>query len=175
MHTDTLTIRTATPHDAYRLAWFGATTFMAAYAGLVPDDALFDYVAGDFSTNSVSSVIADPGTTIYIAETQDDLAGYALVRSSRPPAFVPGSNPLELGRLYVDANRKRQGIGSRLVAAASDDATQAGFDALWLTVWERNPTAIAAYCRWGFKEYGSRRFEFSGQVHRDLVMAKVLS
>ena len=175
MHTDTLTIRTAMPDDAYRLAWFGATTFMAAYAGLVPDDALFDYVAGAFSTHSVSRVIAEAGTTIYVAESQGDLAGYALVRSGLPPAFVPGSNPVELGRLYVDANRKRQGIGSRLMTAVSEDAAVAGFDAMWLTVWERNPTAIAAYCQWGFNQYGSRRFEFAGQVHTDVVMAKVLT
>lgn len=46
MTTETLQIRSASVADAPVLAWFGATTFMATYAGSVPDEALSDMSAG---------------------------------------------------------------------------------------------------------------------------------
>lgn len=172
MTTETLTIRAASVADAPLLAWFGATTFMATYAGQVPDDALSEYVSRAFTSDQMSAEITDHSMRVLIAESGRAVIGYAVLRSSAAPGFVPGDDPLELGRIYVSPNAQRSGVGSRLLASSLEHARATGHDWIWLTVWERNPNAIAAYQRWGFAQVGSVRFPFGAEIHRDLVMAR---
>lgn len=172
MTTETLIIRAASVADAPVLAWFGATTFMATYAGAVPDRALSDYVSEYFTSNRMAAEITGDSTRVFIAESGRAVIGYAVLRLSTAPGFVPGDEPLELGRIYVSPTAQRRGVGSRLMASSLDHARATGHDWLWLTVWEKNPKAIAAYERWGFTEVGAVRFPFGDDIHRDLVMAR---
>lgn len=172
MTTETLLIRSASVADAPVLAWFGATTFMATYAGSVPDEALSEYVDRAFTSDRMSAEITDDTMRVLIAESGRAVIGYAVLRSSVAPGFVPGDDPLELGRIYISPVAQRSGVGSRLIASTLDHAGALGHDWIWLTVWEKNPGAIAAYRRWGFDEVGSVTFSFGDDLHRDLVMAR---
>lgn len=172
MTNQTLMIRAASQADAPVLAWFGATTFMATYAGSVPDEALSDYVSRAFTADRMATEITDDTMRVFIAETGRAVIGYALLRSSAAPGFVPGDDPLELGRIYISPSAQRSGVGSRLLASGLEHARARGHDWIWLTVWENNPNAIAAYQRWGFEEVGNVTFPFGTEMHRDLVMAR---
>lgn len=172
MTTETLLIRTASVADAPVLAWFGATTFMATYAGSVPDDALSGYVRDAFTSKRMAAEITDDSKRVFIAETGRAVVGSSVLRSSVAPGFVPGEDPIELGRIYVSPTAQRRGVGSRLLGSSLAHAEANGHDWIWLTVWEHNPNAIAAYERWGFSEVGAVRFPFGDDIHRDLVMAR---
>lgn len=172
MTTETLLIRAASVADAPVLAWFGATTFMATYAGAVPDDTLSAYVREAFTSNRMTAEITDHSTRVLVAETGRAVIGYTVLRSSVAPGFVPGEDPVELGRIYVAPTAQRSGVGSRLLVSSLEHARATGHDWIWLTVWENNPNAIAAYLRWGFAQVGAVRFPFGDEVHRDLVMAR---
>lgn len=170
MTTETIVIRPASLADAPTLAWFAATTFMATYAGKVSDDDLIGYVGPAFTSARMTAEIENHH--VLVAEADRAMIGYALLREGNIPGFVPGDHPIELGRLYVASTAQRNGIGTRLFTATLAHAAAQGHDTIWLTVWERNPGAIAAYQRWSFATVGSVTFPFGTEVHRDLVMAR---
>ena len=100
------------------------------------------------------------------------LGGYAQVRRQTPPACVVGLAPIELHRFYVDRPWQGQGVAQRLMEGVHAAAAELGGQTVWLSVWERNPRAIAFYSKCGFQDVGSAPF-FVGpdrQTDRILVM-----
>jgi ribosomal protein S18 acetylase RimI-like enzyme len=45
---------------------------------------------------------------------------------------------------------------------------------VWLGVYDRNVRAVAFYERQGFRQVGTREFEFGGRIYVDPVMARSL-
>jgi diamine N-acetyltransferase len=84
----------------------------------------------------------------------------------RPPS-VAGDRPLAISRLYVATDAQAEGVGTALLAHAVSGAQARGHDLLWLTVWDRNPRAIAVYERWGFVDVGEVDFDLAGVTQTD--------
>ena len=115
-------------------------------------------------------------TWTLLAEVGDALAGYAqLRRAGGAPDGVPGIAPIELWRIYVDAPWHGSGLGAQLLRAAAETARGLGGDALWLSVWERNPRAIRFYDKSGMRIIGRADFLIGGEVQNDHVMAAPLA
>jgi ribosomal protein S18 acetylase RimI-like enzyme len=58
------------------------------------------------------------------------------------------------------------------MTVCTERAIQAGYDVLWLGVWERNERAIRFYEKKGFVQVGSLPFVFGNELHTDLVMVR---
>ena len=153
------------------LASLGARTFFDTYSGLVPDAALRAYVDDVFTPDRLRAELADPHTRVFVALGLRQPTGYALVRREPAPPGVGGSNPLSMGRIYVDSAAQGSGTGSALFTRVLAEAAAHGHDRLWLTVWEHNTRAIAVYERWGFSDVGDVPFDFAGVGQTDRVMA----
>jgi ribosomal protein S18 acetylase RimI-like enzyme len=103
-----------------------------------------------------------------------------LVDGERMVAFAacePGAKPasVKLDKLYVHADRQRQGLGSRLLAHAEDRARRDGFRLVYLQVNKHNANAIAAYARNGYAVTESIVTDIGGGfVMDDYVMEKRL-
>ena len=52
----------------------------------------------------------------------------------------------------------------------SNEALGAGYETIWLGVWERNERAIRFYEKWGFREAGTHDFILGNDVQNDLIM-----
>src|SRR5664279_1757830 len=89
--------------------------------------------------------LADPGQVTLLAEHLGTIAGFAQLRTKRPPPCVTGDAPVEIARFYVDRAHHGTGLAQQLMAAARAAAIEMGGRTLWLGVWERNPRAIAYY------------------------------
>ena len=165
-------LRPAGPDDADLLAELGARTFWDAYRGEADAEALEAFIAEAFGPAVQAAELADPANRAVLALLHDVAVGYVFLRDEPPAVPVGGERPILLARLYVDAAAQGRGIGRRLFGWALDEATRSGRDVVWLTVWERNPRAVAIYERWGFQHRGEIPFPFAGETHRDLVMAR---
>ena len=53
-----------------------------------------------------------------------------------------------------------------------DTARHAGYDTLWLSVWEKNQRARDFYLKWGFNKIGTDIFIIGQDVQTDWVMAR---
>ena len=79
--------------------------------------------------------------------------------------------------MMVDPDRRGEGIGSMLLAAAVDWARSAGSHKLALQVWPHNEAAIALYRKFGFQQEGLLRGHYrrrNGELWDALVMGLLL-
>ncbi len=172
MNENQLIIRKATVKDTRLIAGFGARTFKETYAASNSPEALAEYLSSNFTDAHIEAQLKDPASTFLLAYMAGELVGYAMLYTDVSPTEVSGSKPVELVRIYVDGNRTGEGFGSSLMEACLKYSEEAGYDVIWLGVWEKNERAIAFYKKWGFKKIGLKEFLLGIEVQRDLIMSR---
>jgi GNAT superfamily N-acetyltransferase len=168
-----LIVRKATPADAAALSAFGARTFGDAFgADNTPSD-MEAYLAESFSPSIQLAEISNPASAMTLAVVSggftETLAGYMYLVEDPDPASV------FLKRIYVDKAWQGSGLGSLLIEEARRECRRRGRQRLWLTVWERNPRAVAFYEREGLRISGTTTFTLGDDVQTDFVMETAIS
>jgi len=169
-----LTIRRGTLDDAGLLSELGARTFSETFAADNTPEDLAAYIARSFNVAQQTAELKDPASTFLVAEVDRRAAGYAQLHDGEPEKGVEGANAVELVRLYVSRDWLGRGIGQELMRACIDEARQAGHDAIWLGVWERNERAQAFYKKWNFHIVGEHVFQLGSDPQRDILMQRRL-
>jgi diamine N-acetyltransferase len=159
-------IRPATAGDATALSAFAAETFHVTYAAFNTAENMVAYTDATFSPERQRTEIEDPSGFVLLAVDGADIVGYAHI--------APGHGALEIKRFYVAPTRHGRGVAQVLMDAVVRTATARGAGALWLSVWEQNPRAIAFYRKVGFAEAGVTTFELGSETQRDLLMVRHL-
>lgn len=167
-------IRPATGEDATPLAAFAAQAFSDTYREISDAQEIADYVAEHFRPEVMAGVIADPACSVLLAWVDEQLAGYAILKTEPAPGCVTGPTPLKLWRIYLGAGFIGQGLGARLMLAVHEQARRRGAQTLWLGVYDRNVRAVEFYERFGFAKVGGQEFLFGGQIYIDPVYAAVV-
>ena len=166
------TIRRATVDDAASLTEIAARIFHETFAAENDPEDMRAYMDEAFTVARQAEEIADPRSTILLAEVDGELAGYARLLDGEVPEEVAGERPIELARLYADGRFHGKGLGAALLEACFDEARRCGYRTIWLGVWERNWRALAFYRKWGFVECGSHVFLLGSDPQTDLLMAR---
>jgi diamine N-acetyltransferase len=104
----------------------------------------------------------------------DTLVGFLRWRLSNEVEQYLGKNTLEVHRLYVHTHHKGKKIGSALMTAALDYATEKKFEWIWLGVWERNFSAQAFYKSYGFEKFSQHVFLVGDDPQIDWLLKKKL-
>lgn len=118
--------------------------------------------------------LSDPVMRTLLIESAGAIAAFAQVRRHPPPGCVATPDPVELYRFYVDRPWQGSGLAGKLMTAACVAAAELGGRSLWLSVWERNPRAIAFYGRCGFQDTGTTDFWVGPDRQTDRVMVRML-
>ena len=168
----TVSVRDGVPADAAMLAELGIRTFRETYAESNAEHQLEAYIAEAYREDVQAAELADPTVTYLIAEVDGTPVGFVLVRAASAPDPIRARSPLQLERIYVDREHQGVGAGAALVRAMLERAAVRGHDVVWLTVWERNPAAIAYYRRWNFEHVGEVEFVLGSERQTDLVMVR---
>jgi len=175
MANDTFHIRHATEGDAMLIADFGARTFRDAFGPDNRPEDIKQYIASSFSPAKIKAELSSPASTFLLAYEDDRLIGYVKLEDGKTPDSVKGPKPLELVRIYVDPTIIGKGYGSALMKACFEEAKRAGYETIWLGVWEKNERAIKFYKKWGFREVGSQNFVLGSDVQNDLIMVRSIN
>ena len=169
-----LKIRRANREDAGLLAELGARTFSETFAADNTPQDMSAYLAASFSLAQQTAQLADPASTFLLAEVGGLATGYAQLHAGEAADGVEGAKPVELVRLYVSLEWLGRGIGEALMRACVDEARQAGHEAIWLGVWERNARAQAFYRKWNFRAVGQHVFQLGSDPQRDILMQRAI-
>jgi ribosomal protein S18 acetylase RimI-like enzyme len=169
-----LTIRRAEPDDAGLLAELGARTFSETFAADNDPEDLAAYLASSFNPARQADELNDPASTFFIAEVGGVAAGYAMLRAGETEKGVGGVKPVELVRLYVSREWLGRGVGEALMRACVDEARRAGYETIWLGVWERNGRAQAFYRKWNFRAVGEHVFQLGSDPQTDILMERAV-
>jgi len=125
-----------------RITW---QSWISAYASFIPESDLKSYFDIHYSEGAFLSMFDDPFTRVFIAETDDQIAGYARL------FFNQDENRLYVPSLYFLPDFQGQGMGRRLLEAAEEYAAEKGLDELWIGVMVENKQALVFYRKVGFQ------------------------
>jgi ribosomal protein S18 acetylase RimI-like enzyme len=168
-------IRRGNPADAAALAAFGRRTFAETFGPDNEPQNLAAYLEANYGIEQQERELSSPDGLTLLAEAKGRLVGFAQVRRNKPPAGIAINSPVELWRIYVDRPWQGRGLAQRLLDALLAAAEELGGRTVWLSVWERNPRAIAFYAKHGFRDAGTTDFWIGSDRQRDRVMVKDLS
>lgn len=169
-----ITVRRATIDDADIIAELGARTFHETYAADNTEADMSDYLATHFNAAQQTAELAHPASMFLLAEVGGAAAGYAKLHAGEQSKHVEGVRPIELVRLYVSREWLGRRVGETLMRACLDEAWRAGYETIWLGVWERNARAQAFYRKWNFRDVGEHIFQLGSESQRDIVMERAI-
>ncbi|MFH1876540.1 MAG: GNAT family N-acetyltransferase [Candidatus Omnitrophota bacterium] len=169
MKSTKLLIRPAKKEDSAILANLGTQTFSNAYSHILPARDLNDYLQKEFNTHKLSKDIIDPVNLFFIAFISREPCGYIKLTPSSVPKNIAVKKPIELERLYITNNYQEQGLGAALLDTGLSSATNKGYKACWLKVWENNRKAISFYKRKGFSQVSNDSYKV-GTVCRNVIL-----
>lgn len=146
--------RSATTDDAAAIAALHLASWQTAYRGALSDHYL-DTLDVAAHTEKWRQRLADGKDHVTVAVEGDDIVAFCAVGPS-PDADADETTWL-IANLHVTPQRKRQGLGTPLFAAAIDLARSSGARTVTLWVIEQNHPARRFYERHGMTMDGARR------------------
>ncbi|MFF2031371.1 GNAT family N-acetyltransferase [Arthrobacter sp. NPDC058192] len=147
-----VTVRTATEHDAARLAEVHIAAWRATYRGVMTDEYLDGLDVGRAS-HAWRRNILEPGdgTVHLVVQSGDDVAAFAILGAA-PEDADPGTG--QLYAINVHPDWWARGLGSVLFAAAEQKFIELGCNRAFLWVEKGNSRAISFYNHRGWLDDG---------------------
>lgn len=167
---ETLHIRRGLVSDAPALTAFATRTFAEAFGADNRPEDLQAHLASSYNVPRQTMELTDPNIATLLAFQAETLLAYAQVRCQNPPPCVTQARPIELHRFYIDHRVHGQGVAQHLMAAVHAAAYAFHGRHLWLSVWERNPRAIAFYKKEGFADVGRKDFYVGKDCQSDRIL-----
>jgi ribosomal protein S18 acetylase RimI-like enzyme len=121
-----------------------------------------------------SQDIARYASGFYVAELDNGISGYLVMRIEASPRCVQGRLPVQLWRLFVSRQYQGKGVAAGLMAQAFAHARKNAHDVVWLGTLENNARAIAFYRKCGFDSVGMAQLHQGPDSHQDLIMSCAL-
>lgn len=167
-----LQTRRATLNDKTALRVLGIKTFKDTFEEHNTAEDMEQYIAKAFSDEQIEKELQEDKTVFFLAEDGERVAGYAKVREGEKQEALGNTRALELHRIYVDKDYLGKRIGNILLEACLDYAKKAGYETVWLGVWEHNPRAIAFYTKHGFQKFSAHVFVLGADEQTDWLLRK---
>lgn len=155
--------------DAANLAALSIEVWLHTYARDGIRKAFSNYVLGEFTAAKFADHLADKNQAIVKCERGDHLLGYLRMDFDVPCPTLPELTT-EVATLYVRAHHARQGIGSGLLARATDICRARGITGFWLCVNRENAPAIRFYEAQRLVRNGSDYFELEGERYENFIL-----
>ena len=138
----------------------------ALHVAREPD--VFQMPDGPVFEDDVAEVLARPGYHLLVAQVDDRIVGYALAerRSAPERPTVRARRDLYVHQIGVTTQRRRGGVGRRLMAALQGIAREHDVDWLLLDVWDFNTVGQAFFASCGLgPAYHRLRLAASPRLH----------
>jgi ribosomal protein S18 acetylase RimI-like enzyme len=157
-----ISVRPATPHDAAVITAIWLEAWRGAYRGIVPEEAIArrtDEAAAAYW----KEVLLDPERSrlVLVAELPNSsVVGFT--QAGVPEPEEPGYE-IELWKLYISPDARRQGVGRALMRAMAQRLQQDGFSTMCLRAFVGN-RAADFYTRMGGQKLREEPYEILGSV-----------
>lgn len=147
-----------------------------AFRGRVPDQCLNwltpEESALNWAKNFTSDQSLEPGDSLLVAETQNEVIGLAMVSEITPEydyePSITSRYSHELLSIQVSPLWQRQGLGRRLLSRIADELGKEQASHLLVRVLVDNPN-VAFYERLGAIRIGKRPYEWEGYETEEII------
>lgn len=150
-------------------------TYFDTFAADNTEKDMKDYLDYAYAPEKLRAELNNPESEFYFIHTDGKLAGYLKLNYGSAQTEPIDPQGLEIERIYVRLNFKRQGLGNQLFQKAVARAGELNKHSIWLGVWENNQPALNFYKKIGFKRVGQHSFFMGDDEQTDYLMQKILS
>jgi ribosomal protein S18 acetylase RimI-like enzyme len=166
-----VTIRPIAPDDIPAIAALARTTWLSAYANILPHGQIDYMLAQRYSSERLKTDIEDARKWLHQAFVDDVRAGFAACE-----VHDGHDGELKLDKLYIHPDMQRRGVGGALIHHTASLARQHGFSTLILAVNKNNEQALHAYTKYGFRTREKTVTDIGGGfVMDDYIMEKKIA
>ncbi len=136
----------------------------------IPDDASSvaqieaECFTDPWEQRDIFSYVCSEGGMCFTALDNGEVIGYIIGRKIPPEA--------EIYRIAVRTDRRRRGVGYRLLSYALKTERGSGVETVFLEVRSKNTAARALYTAYGFTEAGVRKGYYKNPTDDAIIMLK---
>ena len=160
--------------DLSELKRISIETFSDTFASENEPADLQQYLSEAYGYDKLKKEMAISDTRFYFIYLADEVSGYLKLNTGDAQTEMLDKDGLEVERIYIRDEFKRQGLGEQLLNYAFDLAYKEKRTSIWLGVWEENKNALHFYQEFGFKKVGTHDFVLGADRQTDLIMMKEL-
>lgn len=162
--------KTATLDQIDVLQTISLVTFRHSFYHLNTPENYELYVSKAFSKDTLALELVHPTSEFYFGYSGQTIVCYFKINHKINSHHEYEPTSIELQRIYVLPTYLAQGIGLKMIEFIKNFGRQAGYQSLWLGVWEHNLLAIQFYKRHGFVQVGAHQFILGQEEQTDLLM-----
>lgn len=168
-------IRRATLDELEALVDISRRTFTETFAPHNTESDMRMYLSRNMSEGNLKAELEDATSEFYFITVDNAVAGYLKLTYNSNVDGLEDYTNVEIERIYVLKEFQRSGLGKKLLERAVNISVEAGYDYIWLGVWERNANAIDFYKHLGFEAFGKQAFILGNDLQTDIRMRMRLS
>jgi ribosomal protein S18 acetylase RimI-like enzyme len=127
-----------------------------------------------FRIEQLKKELSNTSSEFYFTYFNDEVAGYLKVNFNDAQTEEIADEALEIERIYIRSEFKRNGLGNFLMDKAEEIAIEKKKKLMWLGVWEKNENALHFYEKRGFIQTGAHSFYMGDEEQIDFIMCKTL-
>jgi ribosomal protein S18 acetylase RimI-like enzyme len=158
-------IRDAEPGDADRITAVARASWHAAYDEVLGTETVDTVVDEWYDPDSLETQIrqTESSDAAFLLGVDDgELLGFTSGGPARESETDPDAPDAFLSRLYVHPDSWGEGLGSTLTGRLARHLRDAGYERVWLEVFEANARAYEFYEALGFEQVGAVTETFGG-------------
>ncbi|WP_119326457.1 N-acetyltransferase [Companilactobacillus musae] len=167
-------IRRCTTEDLEVLQKLSRETFTDTFGDYNTIENLNAYLDKAYDLATLSQEMNNVNSEFYFLYVDGILAGYLKINILDAQSEKMPDDFLEIQRIYVRKQFKRQGLGKILLKLAISRAKELHRKRIWLGVWESNFPAQEFYKYMGFTRFSEHRFVMGGSSQTDYILKKEL-
>lgn len=158
-------IRDATPEEADRIAAVARASWHAAYDDVLGAETVDSVVDEWYEPASLERQIREASSgeaAFFVGVDGEEVVGFANGGPAREYETDPEPPDAFFSRLYVHPDTWGEGVGTELTGRLARHLRDAGFERVWLEVFEQNERAYGFYQALGFEQVGAVTETFGG-------------
>ena len=168
-------LKKCTSKEVLELQKLSIETFTDTFGPFNKPENMKAYMDSAYNLEKLKSEIENPNSRFYFLYKDNELAAYTKLNLEEAQGKDLFENSLEVERIYVKSNFKRQGLGKVLIEKALEVSKENKVDRLWLGVWELNSSALSFYEEMGFRKYKTYQFVMGDGSQTNYIMVNNLS
>jgi diamine N-acetyltransferase len=157
------------PADYLAVAEIGRFTFYETWRPVNSEEDMQLYLSEAFNPAKIKKDLADKGNTFLLLYFQNELIGYAKLRTDRTYDEFNDARVIEMERIYVKHHYQGMKAGKALMDKCIEIARNGNYEWLWLGVNQENK-AIDFYKKYGFTIFGTKSFKLGTADDEDYLM-----
>lgn len=134
------------------------------YPTFLTRETISEGIAEWYDPNSIRADLANPRSTILVAERDDQVVGFVQAHRSNGTGHVL--------RLYVDPDHQREGIGTALFEAVEDTLTAKGIEHVRAMALAQNERGQAFYRSLGMDRVGTETTTIGGAGYEEAIFER---